>query len=42
MDPFKTPKAQWSIPKTFLNINNNDKVTCIPTIHRDDYVPDFK
>lgn len=41
MDPFKTPKAQWSIPKTFLNINNN-KVTCIPTIHHDDYVPDFK
>ena len=40
MDPATSPKAYWSILKTFLN---NKKVPCIPPIyHNNNYITDFK
>ena len=40
MDPATSPKAYWSILKTF---SNNKKIPCIPTIYQDNnYVTDFK
>ena len=40
MDPTISPKAYWSILKTFLN---NKKIPCIPPIyHNNNYITDFK
>ena len=40
MDPTISPKAYWSILKTFLN---NKKIPCIPPIHHNNnYITDFK
>ena len=40
MDPTISPKAYWSILKTFLN---NKKTPCIPPIyHNNNYITDFK
>ena len=40
MDPTISPKAYWSILKTFLN---NKKIRCIPPIyHNKNYITDFK
>ena len=40
MDPSISPKAYWSILKTFLN---NKKIPCIPPIyHNNNYITDFK
>ena len=40
MDPTASPKAYWSILKTFLN---NKKIPCIPPIyHNNNYITDFK
>ena len=40
MDPATSPKAYWSMLKTFLN---NKKIPCIPPIyHNNNYITDFK
>ena len=40
MDTTISPKAYWSILKTFLN---NKKISCIPPIyHHNNYITDFK
>ena len=40
MDPTISPKAYWSILKTFLN---NKKIPCIPpNYHNNNYITDFK
>ena len=40
MDPTISPKAYWSILKTFLN---NKKIPCTPPIyHNNNYITDFK
>ena len=40
MDPTISPKAYWSILKTFLN---NKKIPCIPPIyHNNNSITDFK
>ena len=40
MGPATSPKAYWSILKTFLN---NKKIPCIPPIyHHNNYITDFK
>ena len=40
MDPTTSPKAYWSILKTYLN---NKKIPCIsPIYHNNNYITDFK